>query len=190
MAATALCWTCLTREESARTDSLPSALSRMRLLPLYAGSESHSKETRGTLAHATNLFSTVRCRLHIGSHMGVLDLRWYSTLRIGEEPSPLGRAEPYLMAACPWPRTAHSRQMRRRGAPGQAVCRAWVSGNTDASTPRTTRPIFDHRDSCPSHQGRSPSASLAVGISRTVEADCRSKLALVGNSRELDPRDI
>ena len=74
------------------------------------------------LAHATNLFSTVRCRLHIGSHMGVLDLRWYSTLRIGEEPSPLGRAEPYLMAACPWPRTAHSRQGRRRGAPGQAVC--------------------------------------------------------------------
>ena len=123
-----------TREESARTDSLSSALSRVRLLPSYAGSESHSKETRGTLAHATYLFSTVRCRLHIGSHMGVLDLRWYSTLRIGEEPSPLGRAEPYLMAACPWPRTAHSRQMRRRGAPGQAVCRAWVSGNTDAST--------------------------------------------------------
>ena len=134
MAATALCWTCPMREESARTDSLSSALSRVRLLPSYAGSESHSKETRGTVAHATNLFSTVRCRLHIGSHMGVLDLRWYSTLRIGEEPSPLGRAEPYLMAACPWPRTAHSRQGRRRGAPGQAVCRAWVSGNTDAST--------------------------------------------------------
>ena len=130
MAATALCWTCPTREESARTDSLSSALSRVRLPSSYAGSESHSKETRGTLAHATNLFSTVRCRLHIGSHMGVLDLRWYSTLRIGEEPSPLGRAEPYLMAACPWPRTAHSRQGRRRGAPGRAVCRAWVSGNT------------------------------------------------------------
>ena len=45
-----------------------------------------------------NLLSTVRCRLHIIAHMGVLDLRWESTLRIGEEPSPRGRAEPYLMA--------------------------------------------------------------------------------------------
>ena len=42
-----------------------------------------------------------RCRLHIIAHMGVLDLRWWSTLRIDEEPSRT------LLdgAACPWPRT-------------------------------------------------------------------------------------
>jgi hypothetical protein len=144
-----------TREESARTDSLSSALSRVHLLPSYAGSESHSKETRGTVAHATNLFSTVRCRLHIDSHMGVLDLRWYSTLRIGEEPSPLGRAEPYLITACPWPRTAHSRQglFAELGFPVTPMLPHIFK------LARTTRPTFDHRDSCPSHQGRSPSAS-------------------------------
>ena len=69
-----------TREESARTDSISSELGRMPFASVVAGSESrsphYSRESRGTVAHATNLLSTVRCRLHIIAHMGVLDLRW------------------------------------------------------------------------------------------------------------------
>ena len=52
----------------------------MPFASVVAGSESrsprYSRESRGTVAHATNLLSTVRCRLHIIAHMGVLDLRW------------------------------------------------------------------------------------------------------------------
>ena len=68
------------REESARTDSISSELGRMPFASVVAGSESRSphycRESRGTVAHGTNLLSTVRCRLHIIAHMGVLDLRW------------------------------------------------------------------------------------------------------------------
>ena len=40
----------------------------------------------------------------------------------------------------------------------------------------------------PCHQGRYPSALQAVGIGRMAEAHCRSKFALVGISREWEPR--